>query len=66
MRDTFKNHGSIQRIKIANFHCNEVFNFRYAKEEEECLRFNITLKLKLTNFVLTNFARPATLLKKRL
>ena len=31
--DAFKSHENIDQIKLANFHCNEVFNFCYANKE---------------------------------
>ena len=32
--ENFKNHGSIQRIKLANFHHRQTFNFRYVSVKE--------------------------------
>ena len=36
--DAFKNHESVQRIKLANFHSKRVFSFPNTKEEEEVYR----------------------------
>ena len=32
--ESFKNHESIQRIKLANFHHRQTFNFRYVSIKE--------------------------------
>ena len=60
--DNFKNHESIQRIKLANFHHRQTFNFRYVSVKE--------VKTKLMNLSSKKATRkggtPAKILKDSL